>query len=156
MPPLLIWIFGYCLITHGCAQTISCNVTQEADQTCYSVPLYMGTDCQYSWSNKTGHVLANQEGKMENLVLNGSIHVLKTNKCLREIHYIRDCISEGIPREVKCSTNCSGNGSPYQGDNPNYYWIIIIAVLLMLVGIVIYIVRKFHCYRTVARDEEQQ
>ncbi|KAF3707980.1 hypothetical protein EXN66_Car001153 [Channa argus] len=147
MPPLLIWIFSFGLQTYGSTQAINCAVTQDAGGTCYSVTQFSGTDCYYSWTNGTGHVVANHAAKMEYLVVTQNISTLTTNRCLKEIHYIRDCISEGIRREVTCSSI-----------HISYWIMMIIVAAVLLVGPIIYFVsyRKGHCYTPVMSNVEAQ
>lgn len=45
-----------------------------------------------------GHVLANKNEMIADLVLNSSIRALLTRKCLVQVSYTRDCISEVMRR----------------------------------------------------------
>ncbi|KAM7385289.1 hypothetical protein PAMP_001377 [Pampus punctatissimus] len=91
---LQLWLFSHFFIQLLGAQDIQCTVTRDDRGTLYSIPEFKEEKCYYSWTNFTRSVLANHEGKMDGVVVTKSNRTLLTYECLKEIRYLRDCISE--------------------------------------------------------------
>ncbi|XP_076747590.1 uncharacterized protein LOC143421769 [Maylandia zebra] len=117
-------------------QEVPCNVSHSPQGIIYRVPEFQAQACDYHWDNASGHVLANQKGKMDKLVLKSSNRSIMITSCLSHLNYTRDCISEGIQRRASCDTDCSTPG----GGIPQHYWYMITsfsitALLVLLVCI---------------------
>uniref|UniRef100_UPI0037E84148 uncharacterized protein n=1 Tax=Semicossyphus pulcher TaxID=241346 RepID=UPI0037E84148 len=101
----LILLFG-CLRLHS-GHVIPCTVSHDARGVLYSVPVFEDTDCRYSWTNRTGQMLANDRGKIEPLVVMKTNRTLLLRECSDLIYYYRDCLSEGVRHTVACYASCT-------------------------------------------------
>ncbi|XP_076599287.1 uncharacterized protein LOC143328180 [Chaetodon auriga] len=134
-----LWIV-FVQFLHLCsAQVLNCTVTLVAGGTLYSVPAFEASNCHYWWTNVTNYVLANHMSKMDKLVAMNTNRSLLTQSCSEEIHYRRNCISEGIEYEANCTTSCSGNPDPQS-------WKEIIMVIIAAV-VVVFLLIVLLCYK---------
>ncbi|MEQ2252243.1 hypothetical protein ILYODFUR_019705, partial [Ilyodon furcidens] len=86
------------------SEEINCKTLETRDGTLYIVPDFTGSDCHYSWSNSSGHVLANNDGGID--IIGSNSTSLHTNSCYETVEYSRGCMSEQS-KTVKCFANCT-------------------------------------------------
>lgn len=151
MRGIYLWSsFGFLLLC--CAQDVPCTVTQDAGQTHYRVSDFIATNCHYWWTNSTNHTLANHDSKSKMVVMK-NIRTLLIEGCSEQINYLRDCISEGEPREANCITTCSGHvpqsggGISLRPSGISYHWVAVTVavVIILLVGLVTYLCCMYRC-----------
>ncbi|KAK5857135.1 hypothetical protein PBY51_010400 [Eleginops maclovinus] len=99
------------------ARELQCNVTQNAEQTEYSisdghrVSDAEASGCFYSWANASNNVLAHEEDTNPDLVVKTGVNDLITYTCFDKMVFKRLCKSEGKGYTAYCLTNCTLDSS---------------------------------------------
>ncbi|TMS04506.1 hypothetical protein E3U43_009663 [Larimichthys crocea] len=116
------------------AHDINCNVTQDGGRTLYAVPrMEEAKDCHHSWINVTGHVLANHDGQMDELVEMNTNYSLRTTECFPVVRYEQNCLSEDSLHEATCNTSCTAKTNPDREEaNTRLYWMTAVSIITIL------------------------
>lgn len=131
----------------GCgAQDITCIVVQDGDHTKYSISdgHRVSEAFGYSWANASNYVMANEEDKNPELVVNNSVNDLITNRCFEAVLFKRTS-KEGNGFTAVCTTNCT-QSAPRQSERHNVTVPVVLAVvgvILLLVALCVFLFYKF-------------
>ncbi|KAM6922885.1 uncharacterized protein PEZ65_011194 [Lycodopsis pacificus] len=138
-----------------CDADISCTVTQDGEWTVYTVPKSTEPECVYTWLNKTGHVIANDEEQtVGRTVVSNTNWTLVTNECSKQINYSRTCFPGWVQQMATCTSNCSRISAAPNGRELSHRIlpVAVPVVLLLLLLLLLCIFRKriprwILCYR---------
>ncbi|XP_061601429.1 uncharacterized protein LOC133463733 [Cololabis saira] len=132
---LLCLVVG--LAEFSSSNMIKCSSLKTPSETRYTVPEFTATHCLYVWTNGTGHVLANKDDKLDEVVVTSNSTEIITYKCYEEMRYKRSCASEGRMVEAFCNMTCSESVDLHNTEGTSRSRTRIITAVVSLVVIVI-------------------
>ncbi|KAF3844643.1 hypothetical protein F7725_007806 [Dissostichus mawsoni] len=129
-------------------QELSCFVVQDGDHTKYSISeghrVSEAESSGYSWANASDYVMANEEDKNPELVVNNSVNDIITYRCFEAVLFKRTS-KEGNGFTADCTTNCTLS-APRKSEGHNMTVPVVIAVvgvILLLVVLCVFLFYKF-------------
>ncbi|KAI9537510.1 hypothetical protein NQZ68_023755 [Dissostichus eleginoides] len=130
----------------GCAaHDISCFVVQDGDHTKYSISdghrVSEAEFSGYSWANASDDVMANEEDKNPELVVNNSVNYIITYRCFEVVLFKRTS-KEGNGFTADCTTNCT-RSAPRKSEGHN----MTVPVVIAVVGVILLLVCVFLFYK---------
>lgn len=96
-------------VTAVASQTLTCNVSQSAGRWTYNIegmPESTDKRCDFSWSNKTEHVIANQDEHYPFIDERSDSHLV-SQQCLDEVLYEGSCWPKWEKLNCLCRAPCA-------------------------------------------------